>query len=95
MKKEMTLNYTRIENTDERAIVEEMAAALRIPQEWLRKYYSAIIGRKLTKHQASLITRTQLSFVALIILTGYSALLGIAAVAWFAYSLLQCKHEIK
>lgn len=90
----MTLGYTHTDNTDERAIVEMIADAVRLPQEWLRKYYSAIIGHEISSRLAWLITRSQLAFVAIILLTPQSVVLGAAAAAAFALSIKQCKEMI-
>lgn len=94
MKKEMTLNCGHIESSDERAIIEMIADTVRTPQEWLRKYYSAIIGRNVDRHLAGLITRTQLAFVAVVVLAPQSIVLGLVAAGCFAASLWKCKKEL-
>ena len=94
MKKEMTLGYAHIDNPDEREIVEMVADAVRMPQQWLRKYYSAIIGRNISNRLAWLITRSQLALIAVILLAPPSTVLGLAAAGWFALSIVKCKKEL-
>lgn len=94
MKKEMTLNYSSIDETNDKQVVEMVMDSARIPGQWLRKYYSAIIGHEISSGQAWLITRTQIALIATILTAGHSVLLLAVSAIWFAVSLLKCKLYI-
>ena len=94
MKKEMTINNSWVGTSDEKQIVEMIMDSVRIPGKWLRRYYSAIMGHEVSTRPASLITRTQLAFIAILLTAGHSVLLLAASVAWFAVSLMKCTRYI-
>lgn len=94
MKKEITIDNSWNGTSDEKQTVEMIVDFVRIPGQWLRRYYSAIIGRDISSRQASLITRTQIAFISTILTAGHSVLLLAVSVAWFAVSLVKCKHYI-
>lgn len=95
MKKQVTIDFIGTESQEERKIEAMIAELVNMPAEWLRRYYSAIIGRELSRKQSWLITRTELAFLAVVVCAGQSVLLTAASLVWFATLLLKCKRNIK
>lgn len=94
MKNEITLRDAWTSTDTDRETVEMIISAIKAPAEWTRKYYSVILGKKISMHQTWLITNVQLALAATIVLGGQSVVMGIASVAWLARAIWHCKHAL-
>ena len=65
------------------------------PQEWLRQYYSTVLGHEVPAGQALRYTHAQLAF-CLAVFPSYSSLAAHAVAAlWFGVALVLCSKRIK
>lgn len=98
MKKEMTLSARENERSMPGDTIANFAHELRLwlhaPAEWLRRYYSNVLEKEVTHHQASLITQSVAAFVLAAFPALPSVALHAACIGWFVVSLYRC-HESK
>lgn len=67
---------------------------VKIPIEWLRKYYSVVCEKELTLRQTMLLINAQFAFLATVFPTNMPIVARVACCAWLVYSLKTCKNEI-
>lgn len=67
---------------------------VKIPIEWLRKYYSVVCEKELTLRQTMLLINAQFAFLATAFPANMPIVARIACCAWLVYSLKTCKNEI-
>ena len=67
---------------------------VKIPIEWLRKYYSVVCEKELTLRQTMLVINAQFAFLATAFPANMPIVARIACCAWLVYSLKTCKNEI-
>lgn len=67
---------------------------VKIPIEWLRKYYSVVCEKELTLRQTMLLINAQFAFLATAFPANMPIVARIACCAWLVYSLRTCKNEI-
>lgn len=94
MKKEMTLDcksarFDSIKDADQ-LIIDLMKS----PVEWLRNYFSAVLGKHISMTQFWLIINAQAAFLALILPADYALSLRLAAAGWFLDAILRCRRSL-
>ena len=67
---------------------------VKIPIEWLRKYYSVVCEKELTLRQTMLLINAQFAFLATAFPANMPIVARIACCAWLFYSLKKCNNEI-
>ena len=67
---------------------------VKMPIEWLRKYYSVVCEKELTLRQTMLLINAQFAFLATAFPANMPIVARIACCAWLVYSLKTCKNEI-
>lgn len=67
---------------------------VKMPIEWLRKYYSVVCEKELTFGQTMLLINAQVAFIATVFPANMPIVARIACCAWLVYSLKTCKNEI-
>lgn len=67
---------------------------VKMPIEWLRKYYSVVCEKELTFGQTMLLINAQVAFIATAFLENMPIVARIACCAWLVYSMKKCKNEI-
>ena len=72
----------------------EVANALRLPVELLRKYYAKVLERELSMRQTWLLINVQAAFVFAAVPVDGPWLLRIACCGWLLHALLKCKSEL-
>ena len=67
---------------------------MRMPMEWMRKYFSSVLEREVTVKQTRLILETQAALVMAVFPADINILLRAVFLGWFAWCLLKCKERI-
>ena len=67
---------------------------VKIPIEWLRKYYSVVCEKELTLRQTMLLIPAPFAFLPTACPANMHIVARIACCAWLVYSLKTCKNEI-
>ncbi len=67
---------------------------VRIPLEWMRKYFSSVLEREVTVKQTWLILETQAALVMAVFPADINIILRAVFLGWFAWCLLKCKDRI-
>ena len=67
---------------------------VKMPIEWLRKYYSAVCEKELTFSQTLLLINAQMAFIAAAFPASMPVVGRIACCVWLVFSLKKCKKEI-
>lgn len=90
MKREISM-ATANNNSESLEMVRNIKAWATAPAEWLRKYYSAMLEKEVSSHQASLLTQAQIALFLSVFATTNSFLVKAGFVAW----LLVCVWKLK
>ena len=67
---------------------------VKMPIEWLRKYYSAVCEKELTFSQTLLLINAQMAFIAAAFPASMPVVGRIACCVWLVFSLKKCEKEI-
>lgn len=67
---------------------------VKMPVEWLRKYYSKVCEKELTLGQTVLLINTQFAFLFTALPANMSIIARIAGCAWLIFSLKKCHEQI-
>lgn len=68
-------------------------SCLRMPSEWLRRYYSHVLYTEVSPARARAITEAQAAFFAVTLPLDYPLAIRIAACAWFVAALRKAKNR--
>lgn len=89
---EKNIEMTAYSNTT--TVLESIINVIRSPFNFLRMYYSGIIGKKISFKQTWLITETQIAFIFAVFPVEASFTLRVLAVVWFLTSLIRTKASL-
>ena len=67
---------------------------VKMPVEWLRKYYSKVCEKELTLGQTVLLINTQFACLFTALPANMSIIARIAGCAWLIFSLKKCHEQI-
>lgn len=70
-----------------------VSASLKMPVEYLRRYFSHCVGHEVSISQTWLVVRAQLAFFLTVFPIECSFLLRIAFATWFLIAVLKCKNS--
>lgn len=90
---EKNIEMTACNNTT--AVFENVANAIKAPFNFMRNYYSSVIGRKISAKQTWLLTEVQLAFVFAVFPVEAPFVLRILAVLWLVSSLIRTKSSFE
>lgn len=68
-------------------------AALRMPVELLRRYFSCCVGHEVSLRQTWIVLRAQAAFVLAVFPTECPLLLRTAFAAWFLIAVIKCRNS--
>lgn len=90
----MTANRTNVTTCcPERTFMSKTAKAVRMPIEKLQKYYSNVLGEKLTLRQTLCLINAQAAFFMTVLPGECPLLLRSVFLAWLLNALLRCKRS--
>ena len=72
----------------------QVVATVKQPLEWLCKYYSVVLEKKVSMKQTALLLETQMAFLMVIFPANISLLLRMASLGWFVFCLIRCKKSL-
>lgn len=90
---EKNIEITASNNTT--AVFENVMNAIKAPFNFMRNYYSGIIGREISAKQTWLITEVQIAFVFAVFPVEAPFVLRILSVLWLISSLLRTKSSFE
>ncbi len=67
---------------------------MRMPVEWMRRYFSSVLEREVTIKQTRLILETQAALVMTVFPADIHIGLRALCLGWFVWCLLKCKEHI-
>lgn len=94
MEKNMLLVSEQLPEERLRHLLRTVSGKLKMPLEWLRKYYSAVLERKISMRQTLLLLQAQAAFVMAVFPAAGPLLLRAAFCGWFAYAVLLCRKAL-
>lgn len=90
----MTTGYTNITaDCTERTLMSKTVKAVRMPIEKLQKYYSNVLGEKLTLRQTLCLINAQAAFFMTVLPGECPLLLRSVFLVWLLDALLRCKRS--
>ena len=93
MEKQMTLTANAGIMRKCSDIVKKAAGLLGVPQQRLRRYYSAVLGTEVDPARARAITEAQLAFFAVTLPADYPLALRVLACVWFVTAARRLKGK--
>lgn len=75
--------------------IKSAAGKMKVPVEWLRKYYSTVLEKEISMKQTALLLETQFAFTLGVIPADIHFGLRACFLGWFAWCLLKCKKAFK
>lgn len=73
--------------------ISNVSTALKMPVEYLRRYFSCCVEHEVSISQTWLVVRAQLAFILTVFPIECSFLLRTAFAAWFLIAVLKCKNS--
>jgi hypothetical protein len=99
MEKNVTLSVNMSNRETTKSIFKRMIGTwtsitqkVKMTAEWLRLYYSGILGKNITMQQTWLLIKAQTAFFLGIFPADMSILLRFALGIWMVYTFIQCKN---
>lgn len=74
-------------------MIRRAGASLRMPLEWLRRYYSYVLETEVSMTRAKAMTEAQAAFFAVVLPVDYPIIIRIAVCAWFVVALKRTKDR--
>lgn len=75
--------------------IRNAAGKIKVPVEWLRKYYSTVLEKEISMKQTALLLETQFAFTLGVIPADIHLGFRACFLGWFAWCLLKCKKAFK
>lgn len=75
--------------------IRNAAGKIKVPVEWLRKYYSTVLEKEISMKQTALLLETQFAFTLGVMYPDIHLGLRACFLGWFAWCLLKCKKAFK
>lgn len=72
-------------------IIKKAGATLRLPMEWLRRYYSHVLETEVSMTRAKAMTEAQAAFFAVAMPMDYPVIIRIATCVWFVLALRKAR----
>ena len=94
MKREINLLATQSRKSEYSDMARNFWAWAKAPNEWLRKYYSAVLEKEISLSQANIISRAQIAFILSVFTTNDNLLVKAIFVAWFIAAVLRAKKAL-
>jgi hypothetical protein len=94
MEKNMLLVSEQLPEERLRHLMQTVSSKAKMPMEWLRRYYSAVLEREISLHQTFLLLQAQAAFVMAVFPVAGPLLLRAAFCGWFAYAVWQCRKAL-
>lgn len=88
MEKNITLQQTKSSWT---SIMASMVETIKMPFEWLRRYYSSVLEREVSYKQMWQLLNAQLAFVMAVFPADGPITVRLICCAWFVYALRACR----
>ncbi len=94
MKNNICIDAPQANEIDMAETLTSLKDSLKAPAEWLRQYYSQIIGRQISMRQVVMLLNAQFSLLAVVSMWACPAIIQLLSVVWFGCSVWGCKHSL-
>lgn len=94
MKNEICIEAQQLNEIDITETLASLKAWVKAPVEWLRQYYSHVIGREISMGQVLLLLNTQVALIAVASMWSCPLLVQALATGWFGGSVWACKRSL-
>lgn len=94
MKNEICIDAQQMNEIDITETVANLKAWVKTPVEWLRQYYSHVIGREISMGQVALLLNAQVALLAVVSMWSCPLLIQAVATVWFGSSVWACKRSL-
>lgn len=94
MKNDICIEAKQMDELDITATLADLKASLKAPVEWLRQYYSHVIGHEISMKQVLLLLNAQVALLAVVGACTLPVLVQALMVGWFGVSVWACKRSV-
>lgn len=94
MKNEICIEAQQMSELDLTTTLTDLKASLKAPVEWLRQYYSHVIGHEISMRQVLLLINAQVALLAVVGAWALPVFVQLLSAGWFGGSVWACKRSL-